>query len=70
MTEETREPLDARILAMRIGQATRDWMFREAEARLGYTWRNGAKVYCCYGMYADVGHDIDCEHRTKGGATP
>lgn len=26
------------------------------------------KVYCCYGMYADVGHDSDCENakRTPG----
>ena len=21
-----------------------------------------AKVYCCYGMYVDVGHSEDCQH--------
>lgn len=33
------------------------------DARQGYARRNGgAKVYCCYGMYADAGHDADCEN--------
>lgn len=22
---------------------------------------NGTKVYCCYGAYAEVGHDADCK---------
>lgn len=36
------------------------------DARRGYARRNGAKVYCCYGMYADIGHSADCEHALAG----
>jgi hypothetical protein len=41
-----------------------------AAARQGYARRNGgAKIYCCYGMYADVGHDSDCENAANVGGT-
>jgi hypothetical protein len=39
--------------------------FTEQEARQGYAMRNGTKHYCCYGMYADVGHSEDCKHFWK-----
>lgn len=38
------------------------------QAERGYLWINGEKVYCCYGMYAEVGHSADCKHHKS--ATP
>lgn len=36
--------------------------FTPEEAHRGWAIRNGVKVYCCSGMFADVGHSIDCKH--------
>jgi hypothetical protein len=36
-------------------------LFTPAEAKCGYAMRGGTKVYCCYGMYSDVGHSDDCK---------
>ena len=57
---------DPRLMAMEIGRMARERMFEEIqrkhEALHGYTYRSGVKAYCCYGMYADVGHSDDCKH--------
>jgi hypothetical protein len=34
--------------------------FNAQELLRGYKFRNGVKVYCCYGMYCDAGHSGDC----------
>jgi hypothetical protein len=50
----------------KIGSKT--YQFTEQEAHQGYAMRGGTKVYCCYGMYADMGHSDDCKQRREGSA--
>lgn len=40
------------------------------EALSGFLHVGGAKVYCCYGMYADVGHSPDCKHASTQASEP
>lgn len=49
--------------------------FSADEARQGYRWHYGTKVYCCHGTYYGVGHDDTCRaakrhHVSSGVQTP
>jgi hypothetical protein len=40
------------------------------EAKRGFTMVGSTKQYCCYGMYADVGHDSTCKHALSASSAP
>jgi hypothetical protein len=36
--------------------------FTPEEAQRGWMIRGNTKVYCCYGMYSDIGHSPECKY--------
>jgi len=60
-TSKTTEPAEAPPTGEMPALRRADDLTAE-EVRRGYGFRQGVKVYCCYGMYAGVGHSNDCKH--------